>query len=209
MIQFPDLKPASITWGLSRNTARTVGIGGQLNRISRTGDAWVCSFTMPPLQGTDATTFGPFLVAASDAAEFVVMRDPSYSFAGVAGLVPVVDGAGQTGRTVNFKNLPAGAVIPAGSRFGFPFQVLETASQFVVDGAGKVSVTFTTALRKSPAAEDAADLYAPEFVMTLDGDLAQWSVTAPLTYSYAFSMTEDTSSNAPEAPASVLILEAV
>jgi hypothetical protein len=46
----------------------------------------------------------------------------------------------------------------------------------------------------------------------LDGDLAQWAVAAPLTYSFAFSMTEDTSSNAPLAPTDfpvfgVLLLE--
>jgi hypothetical protein len=211
MIDFPLIKPASITWGLSRNTARTVGIGGQLNRISRTGDAWVCNFTMPPLQDTDARVFRSFLNRASDAGAWVAAGDPSYEFAGDPDLTGFVSSG--SGRTLVVSTNKSSGTVPAGSRLQMAALggVYEVATDAVISGSA-VTLTLTVPMRGAPVVGDSVNFHNPRAAFVLDGDLAQWAVAAPLTYSFAFSMTEDTSSNAPLAPTDfpvfgVLLLE--
>lgn len=193
-IQFPAIKPASISWGYRRNIAYNTSMGGKVTRIALTGDRWVASLTMPPVTGEDARLLTTFAMRVSEVGGSVLLPMFGYTFPGVAGLTPLVNGAGQSGSTLNIDGLPPNetGIIPAGARMGLATnQVVWVAADADSNGSGEAAVTLTTPIRTSPDENSAVDLYTPKVACILPEGFAEWAISAPLIHTITFQFIED------------------
>lgn len=108
---------------------------------------------------------------------------------------PLVDGAAQTGYTINLKGFTPSAanVAKAGDfvKFAGDAKVYRVAADASADGAGKAAVTLVQALLASPADSAAVTSSSVPFTMACASDLMESSVKTGGFYDFALDMVED------------------
>lgn len=122
------------------------------------GQMWTAQLSFPPLDSSDAPVLEAFLTSLRGSYGTFLLGDPRRETPrGAASGTPVVDGAGQTGDTLNIRGMTAGVtgIFKAGDYIQLGsfasarlYMVLQDADS---DGSGDVTVTIWPNLRSSPA----------------------------------------------------------
>ncbi len=154
-------KPSAMTpVPVSATNQLNPAFGGPVSRITRLGSRWGFNIAFPEMSYAESLGFRPVL----DDTETVRMAidQPGIDLSGIG--TPVVDGAGQTGSTLNIRGCNNGVTIPAGAFFpvttdGRPY--LYEVREAVVTAGGGAAVKIRPLLRVSPDDGDAVDLVAP------------------------------------------------
>ncbi|MHA1571605.1 MAG: hypothetical protein ACTSWM_07265 [Alphaproteobacteria bacterium] len=159
-----------------------------------TGARWFATYELPPMKRAEAGTWKAFLMQGRGrAGRFFGFDADAKTPLGSALGTPLVDGAGQTGATLNTKGWTAsqsGLLLP-GDYFEFDGQLKMVAAQVDSDGSGDAAIAFEPPIRNSPA--DNAPLTTSNAactMMLIDDNQAAWDITEMQIYGFSFSGIE-------------------
>ena len=186
-LAFPDLRPSHIEFGLVAPGFSFVSpLTGAEQTRGAPGARWRCVYTFERLDDVRRRTLAAFLAELDGiGGRFAMFDFAARSPRGAGGGTPVVDGAGQDGRTLATRGWPAStsAILLPGDYVAFETgsgrrelkMVVEAADS---DASGEATVRFTPPIRRSPADGTALVLEDASCIARLeDGEQARWAVT--------------------------------
>jgi hypothetical protein len=119
------------------NTARFVSpFSGATRTVNRPGGRWRLSMSFRARKPETAQQLEAFLWRLDGGTHRAIIPDYAYRRQGVGGGTPVVDGAGQTGRTLLTSGWAGSATIKAGDRFTLNGQMHVIAQDATASGGG-------------------------------------------------------------------------
>lgn len=140
---------------------------------------WRVSLATYPQTPAEAGAWRRFVMALRGRENWFQCPVPLYSgpATGYAGPAAQVDGAGQSGFSLNLKNItPSANYAAAGDIFTVADQCFVISADVTADGAGEAEITFDTPLHASPANNAALNLNTPYFLCaSMTSDAAKWT----------------------------------
>lgn len=188
-LTFPSITAMSVTLDYRRNSLRQSSMSGKFVNVDRTGDRYIATVNMPPLQGSDAHVFRAFLMRASDVANEVILPIMGYESPTDAGLSLLVNGASQTGSTLNCDGASTTTIKAGTIGSTTTYELIDVATD-AAPTAGAVALSLQRPLRSSPADNSAVDIYTPKGLFLMPESVVRWAISAPLTYAFSFQMEE-------------------
>ena len=173
-------------FGLEFNTqAFTSPFTKSTQRVALSGARWVWTASLPAMKRDRAAAWQAFFLQLEGAANTFYGFDPDAKAPrGLARFTPgtpQVNGANQTGSTLNIKDCPTnvtGYLLP-GDRFGVGGELKMVTAQVDTNGSGQATLAFKPALRNSPADNAAITLDRPTCTMAMaDDQQAMWECDA-------------------------------
>lgn len=173
-------KPRLIDWG-----GRLVPIlGGPVQNLFRLGTRFSLEFQLPPMpsEPTGRRWAADLIMAKHSGAIMPFIQDQFN--VGAPGL-PVVDGAGQTGMTLEMRSVTPGYAFRYGQFFslihGGKRYLHMVAAQAIVGSDGKVAVPIFPMLRVIPADGAVLEVGQPKIEGSLLGNEVAWDImTEPM-----------------------------
>lgn len=170
----------------------TPPLGGPVQRASRLGSRFVVDVTYPIMTKAQ---FDPLLAALMNAEAQglpVVLELPQDTAPSGLGS-PLVNGASQTGTTLNADAFTNSVAIPVGAFFSFTaggrnnLHMIRAAVS--ANGSGVAALPIAPMLRASPADNAALNFATPKVEGFVEGEI-KWSVDTAKRYSLSFSVAE-------------------
>lgn len=191
-ITFPSSpKPSGMSWRLVQPAQQNMSEWTGARQVLASGRGWwECSVTLPPIVGEAAVNpwrafFGLARGAAND---FQVPVNEIAQSSSTA--TPLVNGAGQTGRSLNTDGWPnSTAVLSAGQFVTIGNQLLQLTADVTSNGSGQATISFEPAIRVSPA-DNAAIEYKNPYALMYFVDNPGYSVEPGLVYSLTLNLRE-------------------
>lgn len=196
MIDLPDwpapasAEPALIDFG----GELTPSLGGPVQRIERMGSRFSLAVTMPPMKFDKVAR--EWLVKLMKAKqEGGRLEWPMLDFSpGLPGSTIAVNGAGQSGRTLNVDGAPEGYVF----RVGQPFNIISggvyylhfVTSEVIVGAPGTASLSIEPMLRVSPSDGALLEVGTPKIEGFISGNELPWSMDVARIIGLSFTITE-------------------
>lgn len=163
------------------------------------GRLWELEFTLPPITSrTIAENWITTLMLLDGQENTILIGDPdATSFLGdLTASVPLVDGASQTGTTLNIKGLDpnkTGVFLP-GDYFqlgtGVSTRLYKNLEQVDADGTGLATMLIWPNLRESPADSEALITTSPKGTFRLSGGEMPWTTNVLSHYAFRFAFRE-------------------
>lgn len=174
---FPAIIPNSSAWGLESNTAPFQSdLSGAIQTKDRGGERWRALLTFVGLKAADKAVMRAFLSRLNGQQHRFTLRDHSVIQRGAFGGTPIVNGAGQTGTTLNIDGASISITnwIRAGDMFGIngdlKMQVVDADS----DGSGLVALAFVPRILTAPPDSDPITIAAPTGTFMLAANAVTW-----------------------------------
>lgn len=191
-ITFPSTpKPQSMAWRFVMPSQTNVSDWtGKRQTIASGRGWWECQLTLPPLVGTTrVNSWRSFIAQARGRTnDFQIPVDPTAQSAAVA--TPLVNGAGQTGRSLASDGWPlSSTVLQAGQFITINNQLLQLTANVVSNGTGQATLTFEPPIRVSPADNAAIEFKNPYCLMYMVEE-PTLSVEAGYVYSLSLNLRE-------------------
>lgn len=191
-ITFPSTpKPQTMSWRLVQPAQVNVsGWTGKRQVIASGRGWWECQFGLPPIVGTtNVNAWRSFVAQARGGAnDFQVPVDPTAQSS--ASATPLVNGAGQTGRSLVTDGWPVSTtILYAGQFVTIGNQLLQLTSNITSNGSGQATISFEPAIRVSPSDNAAIEFKNPYCLMYFVED-PSYSVEAGYVYNMSFNLRE-------------------
>lgn len=191
-ITYPSTpKPQGMSWRLVMPTQTNVSDWtGRRQTVASGRGWWEAQITFPPIVGsTSINAWRSFIAKARGAAnDFQVPVDPVAQSAATA--TPLVNGAGQLGRTLNTDGWPTSTtVLQAGQYVTINNQLLQLTENVTSNGSGVATLTFEPPIRVSPSDNAAIEFKNPYCLMYLVEE-PTLSVEAGYVYSLSLNLRE-------------------
>lgn len=191
-ITFPSTpKPQTMSWRLVQPAQVNVsGWTGKRQVIASGRGWWECQFGLPPIVGTtNVNAWRAFVAQARGGAnDFQILVDPTAQSS--ASATPLVNGAGQTGRSLVTDGWPVSTtVLYAGQFVTIGDQLLQLTSNITSNGSGQATISFEPAIRVSPADNTPIEFKNPYCLMYFVED-PSYSVEAGYVYNMSFNLRE-------------------
>ena len=191
-ITFPSSpKPSGMSWRLVQPAQQNMSEWTGARQVLASGRGWwECSVTLPPIVGEAAVNpwrafFGLARGAAND---FQVPVNEIAQSSSTA--TPLVNGAGQTGRSLNTDGWPnSTAVLSAGQFVTIGNQLLQLTADVTSNGSGQATISFEPAIRVSPA-DNAAIEYKNPYALMYFVENPGYSVEPGLIYTLSLNLRE-------------------
>ena len=169
-------------FGLETNTqAFTSPFTKAVQRVALGGSRWTASLSLPPMKRDKAAVWQAFFLQLEGGANTFSGYDPDAAAPrGQASLTPgtpAVNGANQSGSTLNIDGCPATVVnyLLPGDYFGVNGELKMVVAPVNTNGSGQATLAFKPALRNKPGDNAAVTLVKPTCVMALiDDQQAVW-----------------------------------
>lgn len=191
-ITFPsNPKPQTMSWRLVQPAQQNVSEWTGSRQVLASGRGWwECSMSLPPIVGeTSVNAWRAFMALARGVAndfQVPVNEVPQSS----ASATPLVNGAGQTGRSINTDGWPVSTtVLHAGQFVTIGNQLLQLTADVTSNSSGQATISFEPAIRVSPADNAAIEFKNPYALMYFVED-PSYSVEPGLVYSMSFNLRE-------------------
>lgn len=162
------------------------------------GQRWEADIELPPISDQDvAEAWLAFLLSLNGREGTFLMGDPAQlTYRGIGGGSPLVNGAGQTGRTLAIDGCPlsttgwlkAGDVIQLGT--GSTSRLHKVLAQANTNGAGQVTLDIWPRLRYSPADNAPVTISGCVGLWRLASNDTGWDVGFARTYGLSFAAVE-------------------
>jgi hypothetical protein len=150
---------SSLTW-LDNTVVFQSPLSGTVRTLSRPGGRWRQTVTVANLK--DQPTIEAFAFRLNGAEHRCVMPDFAYERQGAGGGTPLVNGVGQTGKSLATDGWPATTtVLKAGDRIGVSGQMLVVVADAVTNGSGQVTLQLAHPIRTAPADNAPIEITAP------------------------------------------------
>lgn len=192
-IQLPyPLGVTTCRFGLETNTQSFVSpFTKAVQRVALGGSRWRADYSLPPMKRDRAAVWKAFFDQLEGGANTFYGYDPdNVRPRGLALGTPLVNGASQTGSTLNIDGCSAGLLfLRAGDYFSVNGEYKRVTADATANGSGQVTLQFKPALRNSPADNAVIVVDRPTVTMALVDDLQaifECDVTGtyqPLTFS--------------------------
>lgn len=191
-ITYPSTpKPQGMSWRLLMPAQTNVSDWtGRRQTIASGRGWWECQITFPPIVGTtNINAWRSFIAKSRGAAnDFQVPVDPTAQSASAS--TPLVNGASQTGRTLNTDGWPLSTtVLQAGEYVTINNQLLQLTENITSNGSGVATLTFEPPVRVSPA-DNAAIEYKNPFCLMYLVEEPTLSVENGYVYSLSLNLRE-------------------
>jgi len=169
-VTFPSTpKPNGMTWRLVMPSQTNVSDWtGRRQTIASGRGWWECQFSLPPIvTKTRVNVWRAFIAKCRGRAnDFQIPVDPTPQSAAVA--TPLVNGAAQTGRTLNTDGWPVSStVLFAGEFVTINNQLLQLTENVTSNASGVAVLTFEPPVRAAPADNAAIEFKNPYCLMYL------------------------------------------
>lgn len=166
--------------------------GAATQRINRKGNRYKVAFAMPPLTPEQGRVWVNRLVRGQR--QGARMEYPLLDFdPGTPGSF-VVDGAGQSGTSLNIKGGTAGYQFKEGQPFNYvvdgQYFLDFIAADATADGAGDATITLSQMLRIEPADNDPLVIATPMVEGWVVGDQLAWELALERTVGLSFEIQE-------------------
>lgn len=167
--------------------------------LELTGSRWEGTFELPPMERAKAADWVAFLASLNGRAGRFYAGDPAGKTArGVATGTPLVNGASQTGTTLNTDGWTPSVtgILLAGDYVAFDTpsgwrELHMIAADADSDATGAAALTVAPPLRESPADDEPLILSSPTCVMMLASDEgAAWDLNVVKIFGLRFSAIE-------------------
>jgi hypothetical protein len=163
------------------------------------GQRWTASVTLPPMKRQDAEPWIAFLMSLKGPIGTFRLPIPDYpgprGSANTTPGTPLVNGASQTGSTLNIDGLPintVGYLLP-GDYFKLNTvspQLYKVLSQVDSNASGQATVDIWPNLRTSPADNAVFRLANIEGLFRLKSNIQQWEINNISSYGISFDCVE-------------------
>lgn len=162
------------------------------------GAQWKAEYELPPMRRADAEPWIAWLTTLQGSHQRFYAWDPSATAprGSVAGS-PVVDGASQTGTTLNTTGWTPNAegVLLTGDFLAFETpsgwrELHQVVNDVDADGSGDAAITIAPPIRESPDDTEPLITTQPSCVMHLPDNAVQWSVDEANIYTIKFNAEE-------------------
>ena len=168
---FPDIPIRTFRFELNENKATSQSaFTGQTRSVSLSGgvsDRWQGSLTTPLLRPAQVKTMMTFLLKVGLYGRFN-LKHPDYSGASSGEIVGLVNGAGQSGRTIQADGFtPSTVILREGEYFQVRDEYKRATRDITSNSSGEATLRFVPPLRVSPANNDPVDLSTPEMLVEL------------------------------------------
>ena len=166
-------------------------LGGPTQRINRLGSRWAIDVTMPPMAEAQGRVWIARLVAGQSEGAILEWPQPEFD-AGAPGTI-LVDGAAQTGMTLNLDGATPSYVAREGQFFGMPVagrNYLYQVRTQTVFTAGAAALPIQPMIRKSPADNAECEFGKPLIEGWIIGDELAWSRSVERHYGIQFTIEE-------------------
>ena len=191
-ITYPSTpRPQGMSWRLVMPAQTNVSDWtGRRQTIASGRGWWEAQITFPPIVGTtNINAWRSFIAKSRGAAnDFQVKVDPTAQSSSTA--IPLVNGAGQTGRTLNTDGWPTSTtVLQAGQYVTINNQLLQLTENVTSNGSGVAVLTFEPPVRVSPSDNAAIEYKNPYCLMYLVEE-PTLSVETGYVYSLSLNLRE-------------------
>lgn len=193
MINFPNIEPDGVTFGLESNTTSFVSdLNATVQHAALPGDKWVFSLTFSNRGKQEARILNAFKTSMLGESGRFTMSPPDLDNQGL-GVSGLVNGAGQTGRQVATDGWPNNtAILKIGDYIQIGNELKMVTADANSNGTGQATINFTPPLRKATVNNAIINASTPKAVFYLSGGTSgNWTVKAPYIYTTAFSGEED------------------
>lgn len=205
-ISYPLSLPTSgrIASGIDLQVASQVGMTrspftGAMQTYAWPNEYWSAQFSLPPMKRAIAEPWIAFLLALNGMEGSFLMGEPGYTTpqGTWSGGSPLVNGASQSGKTLNIKNLADGVTWKAGDYFQLGTGSTSRLYKITQDGAqvgspsGFGVLCFTPRIRTSPADAAAITLASPKGMFMLADNDGKWSKGEAQVFGLQFAVCED------------------
>lgn len=190
MIDLP-LRPGSVSLEWRRvdyGGRQTPALGGAISRVNRLGSRLAVSVSLPPMMPDVGRAWVAALDAAVELGARWRIRQPGLVI-GTPG-TPVVDGAGQAGRSLSIRAAQPHYVFRAQQLVTIGGRLAMLASGVMVAADGTASLPLTAPLRAEPVDGEPVDVAGPTIEGLLEGDGLSWTVDRARRYGLGFAITE-------------------
>jgi hypothetical protein len=159
---------------------------------------WQASFleasvSMPPLTHVQAQQWIAFLLSLRGQANVFQLGDPlAVSPQGSGAGAPLVDGAGQTGYTINLRGFTPSAanVLLPGDWIQIGYRIYRTLVAVSADANGKVALSIWPQIREPPPDAAVVVLNGTKGLWRLQANARKWSIGAARVYGIQFEIRE-------------------
>ena len=191
-ITYPSTpKPSGMSWRLVMPAQTNVSEWtGRRQTVASGRGWWECQLSLPPIVGTTNINAWRSFIAKSrgSANDFQIPVDPTAQSVSTA--TPLVNGAAQTGRTLNTDGWPLSTtVLQAGQYVTINNQLLQLTENVTSNGSGVATLTFEPPIRTSPA-DNAAIEYKNPFCLMYFVEEPTLSVENGYVYSLSLNLRE-------------------
>ena len=191
-ITYPSTpRPQGMAWRLVMPAQTNVSDWtGRRQTLASGRGWWEAQITFPPIVGTTNINAWRSFIAKSrgSANDFQVPVDPVAQSASTA--TPLVNGAGQQGRTLNTDGWPLSTtVLQAGQYVTINNQLLQLTENVTSNGSGVAVLTFEPPVRVSPA-DNATIEYKNPFCLMYLVEEPTLSVETGYVYSLSLNLRE-------------------
>lgn len=184
-------KPNGMSWRLVMPAQTNVSDWtGRRQTIASGRGWWECQLSLPPIVGTANVNAWRSFIAKSRgrANDFQIPVDTTAQSA--ASATPLVNGAGQTGRTLATDGWPlSSTVLVAGQFVTINNQLLQLTENVTSNGSGVATLTFEPPIRTSPA-DNAAIEYKNPYCLMYFVEEPTLSVENGYVYSLSLNLRE-------------------
>ena len=184
-------KPNTMSWRLVMPAQTNISDWtGRRQTISSGRGWWECQLSLPPIVGTTNVNAWRSFIAKSrgKANDFQIPVDPTAQSTATA--TPLVNGAGQTGRTLASDGWPVSAtVLVAGQYVTINNQLLQLTENVTSNGSGVATLTFEPPIRTSPS-DNAAIEYKNPYCLMYFVEEPTLSVENGYVYSLSLNLRE-------------------
>jgi len=161
------------------------------------GQRWSASVSIPPVSRDLAEDWVGFQLSLNGGENTFLLNDPnSTSPRGQGGGTPLVNGASQTGNSLNVNGATASQTnwLRTGDWFqlgsGATSRLHKVIQNVDTNASGEATVYFWPDLRSSPADSDPITLSSPKGVFRLANKVTSWSINEINSYGINFSAIE-------------------
>jgi hypothetical protein len=168
--------------------------------VAHPGQRWAASINLPSMKRQDAEAWVAFLVSLKGQIGTFLLGDPNCKTArGSAGVTPgtpVVNGAGQTGSSINIDGLPLSATgyllpgdyIQLGSASSA--SLYKVLTQVNTNGSGEAAIDIWPNLRSAPADDAVVTVANTVGRFRLSSNTTQWNISEISSYGISFDCVE-------------------
>lgn len=172
---FPSITPNTSKWEIVSNTDAFISPNNTRQTRDRGGEYWRVSMNFNNLTGDDKAEMQAFLVKLNGMQHRFTLYDHSKVQRGNFGGTPLVNGAGQTGTSINIDGVTNTTDwIRAGDHFAVDGD-LKMAIADADSAAGAVTILFGPRIVTAPSDGAAITTTNPTGVFMLDAKVSSWS----------------------------------
>lgn len=196
---FPTLSrsPNSMVLDFVSNTETFVSpITGAIQTLDRGGEHLMLTLTYNNLKTADRALLTGFLARLNGQQHRVTLPFHAVDNQGSFGGTPLVNGASQTGTTLDIDgcSLSVTGWIKAGDVFSVNGEMKIATLDANSDGSGNVTLTFSPRLRTSPSDGAAIETTAPSGTFMLAGNAQSWNYRPNKFSDFVIKFMEDIAS---------------